>query len=404
MKREDIKNIFDPIAPDLAAKERMFENVLNHSDHSRVKTTVSFNFRKAIPALALAIVLAGGLMTYGLKDRLFSPGFPGSNSSEQARDMVAEDMAAPLINQFQLGNRHYIAMSDYAAAFGFTGEISIGDLGRKIATIEKSPDKSLIGCEIYEYIPAGAEAVVAVKRGTGYELFRFFTFESYNNNQDEDAIEYLKLFGIHGPEDIAKIQFIVHTESSKEKGIEDIRGEITDSNEIARFYGFYSVLKNSSDRYFEKLFGFTGSGSSSGIEIDRTAPPDFSGNAQDMPLKIGPEGNEAVFFSDPSAPADQPVDAPLTGDDTPVSVVVEPSHGNSTNGTTQGMTDIGGTGAVSVAPSQGAIGNALADPVTIRIYNKKGVYFDSIYYRHIGFISRFEVSSDFAALIKSYMK
>lgn len=52
---------------------------------------------------------------------------------------------------------------------------------------------------MYRYMPAGGEAVVAVKRETGYQLFRFFAFESYLNNQDEDTRDYLELYGISEP-------------------------------------------------------------------------------------------------------------------------------------------------------------------------------------------------------------
>jgi len=434
VKREDIKMVFDNIEPDMPAKERMLENVLYHSKNRKMNPMLYFNFRKAVPALVLTVVLAGGILSYGLKDIIFNNGMRGSSPTETAQDSLIdndtasgrEDMPAPLLNQFQIKGRNYILMSDYVEEFGFDTEISGDDIGSKIATIEKSPDKSLVGCEVYEYIPAGGEAVVAVKRNNAYELYRFFTFESYNNNQDEDAIEYLKLYGINSPEDIAKIQFIVHTERSKLEGTTNITGEISDRNEIAKFYSFYSVLKNSSDKYFEKLFG--NRPGSRDVEIDRVNPdgqvepvapdympaPDYDGAsgagssypgiAEDMPMSTG-GGRDAVITIEPSVAIDQPADLPITGGDTPVSVIIDRGNVSSPTGGSSSMTGIGSTEPVTVAPAQGgSVGNALDSPVTIRIYNKNGVYLETTYYKNIGFISRYEISSDFAAFIENYIK
>jgi len=436
--------VFDNIEPDIPAKERMLENVLYHSKNRKINTMFYFNFRKAVPALVLTVVLAGGILSYGLKDIIFNNGMRGSSPTEIAQDGLIdndtasgrEDMVAPLLNQFQIKGRNYILMSDYVEEFGFNAAISDGDIGNKIATIEKSPDKSLIGCEVFEYIPAGCQAVVVVKRNNAYELYRFFTFESYNNNQDEDAIEYLKLYGINSPEDIAKIQFIVHTERSKLEGTTNITGEITDRNEIARFYSFYSVLRNSSDKYFEKLFGSRPG--SRDVEIDRVNPdgqkgeivpdeksvepvvpdympaPDYDGTsgssssypgiAEDMPLSAG-EGRDAVIAIEPYIAIDQPADLPVIGGDTPVSVIIDRGNVSSPTGGSSSMTGFGSTEPVTVAPAQGgSVGNDLDDPVTIKIYNKKGVYLETTYYKNIGFISRYEISSDFAAFIENYIK
>lgn len=45
--------------------------------------------------------------------------------------------------------------------------------------------------------------------------------------------------------------------------------------------------------------------------------------------------------------------------------------------------------------------DALASSITIRIYNKNGVYFETVYYPNIGFISRHEVKDEFAAFLKN---
>ena len=60
--------------------------------------------------------------------------------------------------------------------------------------------------------------------------------------------------------------------------------EITDRDEIARFYDYYSKLKNSSDKYFEKLFGTAGNDSGPiDVEID-PAHPNAKGQSQVDPI------------------------------------------------------------------------------------------------------------------------
>lgn len=424
MKREHIKTIFDNIKPDTSEKERMLKNILDYSEKKRKKTMSSFNLRKALPAIALTVVFVVGILTYDFKDKIFNRdlhnnGKPGITQEDMiGEDSLAgrEDMVAPLLNQFQIGNRHYMLMSDYVEEFGFPAVISDKDIGSKITTIEKSPDKSLIGCDVFYYLPAGCEAIVAVKRNNEYVLFKFYAFESYLNNQDEDAIEYLKLYGIESPDDIAKIQFIVYDEISKREGFNNIKSEITDRNEIANFYNFFSVLKNSSDKYFEKLFGYnraedsgevksTGNsgyiertGNSSNVEIDAVYPADIKRESIDSSDKRSVE--HQLKTAEPIS----------TGSIEPI-----PPDYTLTPGTSQGMAgnmidmgnDMIGNGETSpatVAPSQGSTGNALAEPVTIRIYNQNGVYFETMYYKNIGFLSRYEINNEFASFIESYIK
>lgn len=68
-----------------------------------------------------------------------------------------------------------------------------------------------------------------------------------------------------------------------------------------------------------------------------------------------------------------------------------------------GMIDIGGNEPVIINPSQGSAGYALDGSVAIRIYNKNGVYFEAIYFKNIGFISRYEIAKDFATFIEYYI-
>jgi hypothetical protein len=157
--------------------------------------------------------------------------------------------------------------------------------------------------------PAGSEAVLAVKREEGYQLFNFFTFESYINNQDEDASVYLKLYGINGPHDIQAVRFIEYTEQSKVEGGLNIIGELNEAAEIEEFYRYYFELKNASDKYFERLFGYLPNGEDygnvttdpAGQELDKGQEPELNTG------QVAPD--QGGTTSGIEAPADEPVQA-----------------------------------------------------------------------------------------------
>jgi len=422
VKREDFINSFDRIKPDNSAKRRMLDNILSHSGKERKTAVFSFNIRKAVPALSLAVALTFGFLAYDIiKDREnVSP--PGVTEGDAA---AREDMAAPLINQFQIDDRNYISLSeDLKQEYGFPQEINESDIGDRIVTISKSADPSLIGCEVYAYKPAGSEAVVAVKKNGEYILFRFFTFESYQNNQDEDAAEYLKLYGINKPEDISKIQFIIYSDQNKINGRTEVR-ELTGRDEIARFYGYFSGLKNASDKYFDKLFSFRPAGNTgTDVEIDiirerELIPPDAGvpvpvepvapGSIVPVPDKVEVAGDTPLMMQDDPVSSDFYKDMPVSSDGSAgmasggsagaVSAGSASSEGAASGW--KGRMDMGGTEPTgeAVAPSTGLIGDALADPIGVRIYNKNGVYFEIMYYRNIGFMQRYEVNEEFAAFM-----
>jgi hypothetical protein len=52
----------------------------------------------------------------------------------------------------------------------------------------------------------------------------------------------------------------------------------------------------------------------------------------------------------------------------------------------------------------GSAWDALANPITVRIYHQSGVYFETIYYPNVGFMSRFEVSEGFAEFLGNYIE
>ena len=122
------------------------------------------------------------------------------------------------------------------------------------------------------------------------------------------------------------------------------------------------------------MFGNNRSSNPRNVEID-TAPP------------IGPESMDSSYERHVDKPA-EPV----------------PSNYSQAQDISQDMMDTSETAIASVVPSESLAGNALAEPVTIRIGNQNGVYFESTYFRNIGFISRYEITAEFADFIENYIK
>lgn len=380
MRQRDIKESFDKIEPNEAATRKMLNRILTHPDHnSMIKR--KFNYRKALPVCAAVVLLVGSLFVYSRynsNDKPLTEIDHGNSENSRAatEDMISSENAdlAVLKDQFQIDNRHYSILSDdQKTEFGFKNAVSQSDIGDKIAVIRTSVDQSLIGCEVYRYSPAAGEEVVAVKKGSEFRLFGFYGFESYIKNQDEDANTYLKLYGIHSAGDISKIRFITWSNQPGDKGA--VKGEIVQKTGIEKFYNYYSVIKDSSKQYFDKLYSYKENTANQGsIPSSGSVPPDYqTGIGSDTPVgspetAIAADGvlTAGAGACDPAAPA---------GYDT----------GSSGNASSRAAT------------------NALENSVTIRIYNQKGIYYETVYYPNLGFISRHEVNAEFAAFLKGYI-
>lgn len=363
MRNDDMKKAFDSVEPSDIQKQRMLKNVLNHTD---IKKKVGFmellKPKRILTAIIMVVVVTGSLFV--LKNiintpsqNLISVGDKSNDGGYTGRDNYTEDSIAPLTNQFKIDDKTYIQLSgDYKTNVNFPQTVSLDDIGEKITTIKNGVDASLMGCDVYVYIPAGSQAVVAVKKENEYRLFSFLSFDSYINNQDEDVDRYLKLYGINSASDIAKVQFIGYGEMAKFNGKVDVKSQIVDRADVTKFYNFYSVIKNSSDKYFEKLFNYK-SNTDSNIEkndFPDEIPPDYSiGSGADKPIS-NREAKKVEFAQD----------------------------------SVQGVS---GT-------------NALNNSVTIRIYNNSGIYFDVEYYPNINFISRHEVNNAFADFLSQFIK
>src|SRR5690625_3147559 len=354
MKRKDFHHAFKHVKPDDEAKQRMLSNIKKEG------TKQFFNFRSALPVLITALIL----VTVGIVSHHFLTMHDVANND----DMVQED-GAEIRDEFQIDDKHYVILSeDDITSFGFPTAIDDHDIGDKLTTITTSIDERLLGKDVFQYLPAESEAVVAVNTSEGYTLFGFYNFDSYLENQDEDTQAYLELYGIDKAADIEKIQFIGQQNMGNEKDSLDIISEITDQEDIEAFYDYYAGLENASDAYFNRLsqggHGETGndasvesSDSADNMSIEHTNPDNDSMNEHppedsDMQQRKGEQNDK-----EQSSPAYE------------------------------------GTGP-----------DALADSVNIRIHQNSGIYYETVYYPRINFISRHEVSEDFANFLETYIK
>lgn len=385
MKKDDIKRAFEAVEPSAEQKQRMLDGVLYHFDNKRKSDFMKFlKPKRIIASFIMVIFVVGCIISYNYfidipsentaaegGDRTNGDEFIGGNTNTNTEDCIA-----PITNQFKIDDKTYILLSDeYKANVNFPLTITADDLGEKITTINSSVDASLKGRDVYDYKPAGSQAIVAVKKGDEYKLFKFLAFDSYNNNQDEDAAVYLELYGIKSASDIAKIQFIGHSEQAKLSGTMDLKAEITDKADITKFYDFYSIIKNSSDKYFEKLYNYR----SQNVNTDEVPPDYIAEGGTDEPVKSSNSTGKIEYAQDTVIGA-QTADIPQR--------LPYPTK------------DIGQT-----APSSGSgAANMLSDSVTMRIYNQSGVYFEAEYYMKFGFISRHEVNSEFSSFLANYIK
>lgn len=370
MKKENIKKSFDNLTPSDNVKQRMLNNILNHSYNNKKL----INIKMAIPVLVMAIIFVGAL-TVNNSNRETASVMRGETFNGPM--ITINDNSARITNQFKIENKTYNILSESERInFKFPKAINKKNIGHKITTITNSIDGKLNGKEVYSYLPAGCEAVVAVKDNDSYKLFKFFNFDSYMKNEDEDVKAYLELYGINKEEDISKIEFLnyhgetVPTKDEKHgtatmQGKSNIISEITDRNKITKFYNYYSPIKNSSKDYFNKLFDYKDVDKHTEIINNKakTLSPDYKDNSS--------SDNTAISSSQ--------------------------SRSNVDNGEVKDVPS-------STPGSEGTAENALSNSVTIRIYNNRGVYFDSEYYPNIGFISRHEVSDEFEKFLKDYIK
>ncbi|HBN82725.1 MAG TPA: hypothetical protein DDZ89_02675 [Clostridiales bacterium] len=241
MKKDEFKKAFEQLKPNEKEVNNMLKKIL-HKGETTEKTTSerAFPRGKIVLAFVLVFVIAVTIFTM---DYL--------TGNKEPKNQENQDIAQ-LDQQFQYKNRHYAILADEKKGeFGFSDTVQGEDIGEKIGTISDEP---LNGKEFFEYLPANGEAVVAVQDGDGYRLYEFYSFERYLNNHDEDVVTYLKLYGFNNADDIEKIQFITSSQVAG-KTDKSVIAEITLGEDIRTFYNYYSVMKDSSEEYFDQLFG-----------------------------------------------------------------------------------------------------------------------------------------------------
>src|SRR5690606_38134044 len=91
----------------------MFDNILIKSGRRKGINMALFNFRKAVPVLALAVVITGALLTYNTLSGKYNKKLTSEyDAAGDAAYPAREDAAAPVVNQFQIGDRYYTLLSD----------------------------------------------------------------------------------------------------------------------------------------------------------------------------------------------------------------------------------------------------------------------------------------------------
>ena len=285
MKEDELKKSFESLKPSYGAKQRMLENVMNSSK------SIFIYAKRAIPLLILVFVFGGTLIFYNFNKRNYIN--EELSTEDNAIGMI--DNIARVTNQFKIENKTYNILSESEKAeLKFLNTINDKDIGDKLMTISTSVDETLIGKDVYRYLPAGCDGIVAVKVDNEYKLFKFFWFDSYINNKDEDTKAYLELYGINKGEDISKIQFIRNGNS--------VINEITDKSRIVEFYNYYSIIPDSSDKYFNKLFNYKKSKEQVLPEV-KDAPSSipgsegFVGDALGNSVAIRIYNQKGVYFS-----------------------------------------------------------------------------------------------------------
>ncbi|MDF2567299.1 MAG: hypothetical protein K0R90_755 [Oscillospiraceae bacterium] len=205
----------------------------------------------------------------------------GTQGNEAETPEDGTDMAiGKIVNVFVFSGREYRILSqDSLKTFGFSEMIDKKDIGSLITTIKSGSnrtydDKSLVGSKVYEYKPVGSQAVVVVNQKGKNELYMFSSFISYQQNQDEDASEYLKLYNIKSEQDISKIE--INSFAGPEE--RDPNKTIEDRDLIAKYYKGYKNLKNSSDEYFKQLYKPSQDNSLPKVDV----PPDYGDNQTEI--------------------------------------------------------------------------------------------------------------------------
>ncbi|MDD4700518.1 MAG: hypothetical protein PHV07_09765 [Oscillospiraceae bacterium] len=379
MNEKDIKNAIEKISPDEQSRQRMLNNILN-PEKSR-KTVV---YKRLIPAAALVVMVCASFAIYGIlsqnnkaaidkgQNETFDNEIGGIGTdaiyenSDKTTDSDGIEMDIAMVYLLNFNGRVYtLPYQDKLDYLGYSSTVTSDQVGEKIAV-------STDGTAVYQYVPAGCEAFVVAEKDGGYELYSFMSFESYNNNKDENASEYLKLYGADSAEDIAKIEVYGYYGDFKNASIKTY----TDSATTAKFYKYFKDLKNNSDQYFAALFG------NSSVTQD-----------------IGETSSYVIDYGD---------DAVTASAVQPDGIARSTSGANATDygdyafgGGAVAPDETAGQAGQSTSAYPGSAGNALANESVFRICLKNGNFMEFSYYPNIQFLSRFSVGGEFSEMLQN---
>lgn len=266
--------------------------------------------------------------------------------SPEYSDLSLESSCAIEVAQmefgFWLGERNYRrAAQKQIEKFGLSAVLKKEEIGEKLAEVTEAEDPSLEGAEVFSYKPAGCEAVVVLKTGEGYERYSFSNFKSYEENRDEDARAYLQLYGIESEEDLLRVEILrFQTSSAEGQEVEYANQQMS----------FCAELKEPDEcRAFYDYYAAL-----------RESSEDYFKALQDP-----------AYFKE------------LPPEESLSSTLSSKSEVNYSAGWS-------GTGA-------------LDDSVLLRIYNRRGVFYETWYYPHIGFLSRYKLPQEFRAFLEDYL-
>lgn len=382
MNEFDIKNALDKIVPDEDCKQKMLENILNNTKKPK-KPEI---YKRVVPVAALlAVVVCASLVANGIlnnkfttdskMDSLDDTGLAAGHGNSTNEIAATYDTSNTMMAQVSLiyfdGRLYTLPYEQQLNYLGYSNTVTPAQVGEKISTAKS-------GEEVFRYLPAGCEAFVVVKQDGKDVLYAFQNFESYNNNQDEDASEYLKLYGANSAEDIAKIEVYNYYGDL----VNPPAKSYDDSATITKFYGYFKDLKNSSDQYFNALFKYS--------EVQKYD----EGTAS---YSSGVSGNTggAVIAPDAVVGTEQATQTePAAGNCSPA------YEGGTSAGVVYPTKPADGVGQ-STSGSVGSAGYSLADSTVFRICFKNGNYMDLPYYPNIQFLSRYYVGGEFSTMLEN---
>ncbi|MFR8002305.1 MAG: hypothetical protein ACLU62_05220 [Hydrogeniiclostridium sp.] len=266
----------------------------------------------------------------------------------------------PAESSFILNGKRYEQVSSGSAQIWgkpLPSTVSEESLGAAVGIISGSG--KLNGETVYTYAPAGGEALVAVSLDGKYRLYAFSNFLSYEENGDEDAEKYLKVYGAQGPDDFLSVELLEYPDETTEHSL-----NVLDEEKKERFYNLFSGLQEKSSEYFSALSSYGAEGTwKDTASLPQNEASSFP--AESFTAVFGPDGASYI-------PADSFGESLAEGENT----------------------------AASHSPA-GEGSHALDDSVCVRITFRSGLMRDFWYYPHIGFLSRFEVTPDLQALLES---